>query len=357
MKKLKTWGWNEEWELSFEPYRHEGLAPARVIREDRELYLVQTETGEKTAAVSGRFRYQAASRSDFPSVGDWAAVETDEAAGKATIVALLPRRTAFSRRHPGKNEEEQIVAANVNTIFLVSALDGGRNFNLRRLERYLALARGSGAQPVIVLNKADLSDCVDRYILEAESAAPALPVHPVSALARQGLDALEPYLATGQTVALLGSSGVGKSALINALLGVEQQVTGEIRAQDHRGRHTTTRRELFLIPGGGMVIDTPGLRELGLWGDESELAGAFDDIEELASQCRFRDCRHDGEPDCAVQQALGDGSLDANRFDNYLRMRRELAHLARKTNPAAQRAEKERWKKIACWQKQIQKDR
>jgi ribosome biogenesis GTPase len=354
--KLKTWGWNEQWEKAFESYRLEGLDHARIVREDRGLYLIQTETGEQTAGVSGRFRYEARSRPDFPAVGDWVAIENQETEGRATIVALLPRRTAFSRKHPGKNEEEQIVAANIDTVFLVSALDGGRNFNLRRLERYLALTRGSGAAPVILLNKADLSERVESFILEAQSIAATVPVHPVSALEHQGLDALASYLAPGQTVALLGPSGVGKSALINALLGVDQQATGEIRAQDHRGRHTTTRRELFLLPGRGMVIDTPGMRELGLWGEESGVGAAFEDIEELAAHCRFRDCRHDGEPGCAVQQALGDGSLDEARFDNYLRMRRELAHLARKNDPVAQRAEKERWKKISRWQKQISQE-
>jgi ribosome biogenesis GTPase len=232
-------------------------------------------------------------------------------------------------------------------VFVVSGLDGGRAFNLRRIERYLALARESGATPVVVLNKADVCRDIEACVREAETTAFGAPVYPVSATERIGLDLLRGHLTHGRTAALLGSSGVGKSALVNALLGVERQATFAVREDDRRGRHTTTSREMILLPGGGIIIDTPGMRELRMWGDEDSLADTFEDVAELATQCRFRDCRHQREPGCAIHRAIGQGVLDTGRFDSYLRLQREIARLARRQDHKARLAERLRWKKIS----------
>ena len=350
-------GWHPFFEQHFEAFRGEGLAPMRIVREERAAFLVSGDQGDLTAEVSGRFRHHAQTRSDFPAVGDWVAVAARPDESRATIHAVLPRRSAFSRKVAGATTEEQVVAANIDTVFLVNGLDGGRNFNLRRIERYLALTWESGAAPVVVLNKTDLCDDVDGCIAEAESVATGVPIHPVSATERQGMDALQPYLAGGKTVALLGSSGVGKSTSVNALLGAERQDVGAIREGDGRGRHTTTCRELILLPDGAALIDTPGLRELQLWTDEESLDAGFEDIEAIASGCRFRDCRHEGEPGCAVHEAIGQGRLEASRFESYLQLRKELENLAARQNQRASMVEKAKWRKIAQLQRRLKEDR
>lgn len=352
---LADLGWNPYFRNEFEPFKDHGLSPARVAREERDACLVYSEHGELLAEVTGKLRHDATSRSDLPAVGDWVAVEARPAEGRATIHAVLPRKSAFSRKVAGGVTDEQVIAANVDTVFAVTGLD--RDFSVRRIERYLTLAWDSGAAAVIVLNKADLCSDVEGRIEEVETVAAGVPIHAASATEGQGLDVLEQYMSQGNTVALLGSSGVGKSTLINGLLGVERQLVAAVRESDGRGRHTTTHRELILMPGGGIVIDNPGMRELQLWTDEESLTKAFDDVEELATECRFRNCGHKSEPGCAIRQALEDGTLEAGRWHNYLKLQKELRHLERRQNEKARLAEKEKWKKVAVWSKKMRKHR
>jgi ribosome biogenesis GTPase len=318
---LARLGWTEERQAEWDPSR--GLTPGRVAVEHRSAYVVYTEHGEVWAELAGRLRHEGV----FPAVGDWVAVRP-----RSTIVALLPRRTVFSRKQPWETKE-QVLAVNADTVFVVVALTE-RDFKLRRLERYLATAWESGAQPVIVLTKRDLCDDVAGAVAEAEGVAFGVPVHAVSAVSGEGLGDLGPYLAPGQTVALLGSSGVGKSTLVNHLVGQELLATQEIRA-DGRGRHTTTHRELVLLPDGGLVLDTPGLRELQIWDASEGVEHTFDDVASIAAGCRFSDCGHEREPGCAVRAAIASGALARERLDSYRKLQRELARLQRRVDQRA----------------------
>lgn len=341
---LETLGWDAAWAEQFAPFAADGLTPARVSLEHQHLYRVYTGTDEPLAHVAGRFRHHAGGREQYPAVGDWVALERPHGHARATIRAVLPRRSRFSRKAAGDVTEEQVVAANIDVVFLVSGLD--RDFNLRRIERYLVTAREGGAQAVVVLNKADLCDRLDDVVAEVARLAAGTPVHAVSALALDGLDAVVPYLVRGRTIALLGSSGVGKSTLINALLGHERQRTRAVREKDSRGRHTTTHREMVVLPQGAILIDTPGMRELQLWESEAALSEAFDDIDAMAAGCFFRDCRHDTEPRCAVKDAVARGDLPAERLANFHRLLREVRHLEAKVDERAAAEEKRRWKVI-----------
>lgn len=341
---LKTLGWNEYFANHFAPYAEQGYSVGRITLEHKRIYRLLSEHGELLGEVTGKLRYEATGREDYPAVGDWVVISPRPEEKKASIHALLPRKSKFSRKAAGDTVEEQIVAANVDTVFLVNALNN--DFNIRRMERYLILAWESGASPVIILSKADLCEDLDARLAEVESVAIGVPVHVVSAEQEEGLEQLAPYLGEGQTIALMGSSGVGKSTLINKLSGAEMQRVSGVREGDDRGRHTTTHRELFQLPGGAMMIDTPGMRELQLWEADEGFRGAFDDIESIAETCRFNDCQHVREPGCAVRAAIADGSLEKARFDSYLKLQRELAHLARKEDAKLQAAEKEKWKKI-----------
>jgi ribosome biogenesis GTPase len=341
---LERLGWDARWQASFESWAAAGCVPGRVAAGHTHLYRVFAEAGELVAGVSGRFRHETQARSDYPAVGDWVAVTPRPEERRATIHGVLPRRSRFSRREAGEDGEEQVAAANVDTVFLVMGLDG--NYNLRRLERALLLARESGAEPLVLLTKTDLCDALPERLAEAEAAASGAPVHALSPKRGEGLEALAPYLAPGRTVALLGSSGVGKSTLINALLGEERQRTRDVRVQDDRGRHTTTYRELVPLPRGGLVIDTPGMREMQLWADESALTGTFAEIDVLAQRCGFRDCRHESEPRCAVRAALDAGRLPRERLDSYHKLQRELAALEARRDRSAHQEQKRKWKTI-----------
>jgi ribosome biogenesis GTPase len=341
---LMELGWNASLQSSFDELSRPDLAPARVISVLKDHYRVRAETRELLAKLSGRYSFEVATRSDLPAVGDWVALEAIAGSGRAIIHRVLPRRSKVSRKVAGREVEEQVIAANIDTVFIVSALT--QEFNLRRIERYLTLIWDSGAQPVIVLNKADLAEDIAAMTAELALIAPGAPVHVVSAIENFGLDALQSYLTTGQTVAFIGSSGVGKSTIVNRLLGSEVQPTLPVREHDDRGRHSTTSRQLFRLASGGMVIDTPGMRELQLWHLDDGLGSTFDDIEKIAAGCRYRDCAHRSEPDCAVRRAFNTGLLAAARVENFFKLQAEQAFLDRKLDVQAAQAAKVRAKKL-----------
>ncbi len=346
---LVDFGWNELLEKQFQQYIGFGVSVGRVYLEHKHIYRLHTEYGELLAEITGKMRHQASGRSDYPAVGDWVVIEPRLSEGKASIHAILPRFSKFSRKVAGLTTEEQIVATNINTVFLVNALNN--DFNIRRIERYLIMAWESGANPVIILSKADLCDDVASKVAQVESIAIGVPIHVISATNREGMDQLGPYFAPGQTVALLGSSGVGKSTLVNAFLGQDVFAVQAVREGDDRGRHTTTHRELVLLPQGGAIIDTPGMRELSLWESETGISDTFGDIESLAKDCFFRDCTHTNEPQCAIHAALANGTLEQARYNSYNKLQRELAYLERKEDARARLAEKDKWKKISKYQR------
>jgi len=342
---LATLGWNDTLAQAFAPYAAEGSEPGRVTLELKGYCEVTGETGARLGECSGKFMHAAKAPADYPAIGDWVAVTPQPGdPARVAIQAVLPRRSKFSRRAAGEEVLEQVVAANVDTVFLVSSLDG--NHHLHRLERYLAAAYASGAQPVVLLNKADLATEADPLRQEIAAIAPAVPVFVISAKTRRGLKALAPWLQPGQTIALLGSSGVGKSTIINRLLGDAVQAVQEVRAADSKGRHTTTRRELLITPDGVIIIDTPGMREIQPWEAGESLAAAFADVAAVAGRCKFRDCTHTVEPGCAVTAALADGSLGLARWQSYLRMLRATAHEVRRLDRPAAQQHKAQMKKL-----------
>ncbi|MGD1907047.1 MAG: ribosome small subunit-dependent GTPase A, partial [Leptolyngbyaceae cyanobacterium] len=290
---------------AFAPFAAQGFAVGRIAVELRGSYRVLTETGDFDAQVTGQFRHQAVTAQDFPAVGDWVVLQLPQVDSSALIHHLLPRHSQFVRKAAGTKSEGQVVAANVNTLFLIMGLDD--DFNPRRIERYLVMAWESGANPVIVLSKADLCPDLTAACATIEAIALGVPIHGISVANGTGLDALEQYLSPGQTIALVGSSGVGKSTLTNYLIGAEAQATQTVRLDDSKGRHTTTQRHLFSLPSGALLIDTPGMRELQLWSVTEGVTETFSDIEALAEQCKFRDCQHQQEPGCAVQGAIAQG--------------------------------------------------
>ncbi len=332
---LERYGFDSFFRERFAPFAEEGFAAGRVIGEVGPFFRVVTDRGERTAEVPGRLRHLAASRSELPAVGDWVVLRADWGAHRVSIYSVLPRRTALARKAAGQVVTAQVVAANVDTVFLVTGLD--LDFNVRRIERAVLLARESGAEPVVVLSKADLAGDPAARVKDAEKVAPGLSVVAVSVRAGVGTGALSPWLGPGKTVVLFGSSGVGKSTLVNVLLGEERQSTRAVREHDHRGKHTTSQREILIMPSGALLVDTPGVRELGFFGGEEALGEAFSDIEALVAGCGFGDCTHRTEPRCAVKAALASGALDPERFASYVKLKDEVAASQRRVPRARRR--------------------
>ena len=323
---LTALGWDEGFEAQFRAVAEPGAVPARVTLEHQHIYTVHTGHADLLASVAGSLRHRAGARREFPAVGDWVALKALEAGRRGIIQAVLPRRSKFSRKVAGEITAEQVVAANIDIVFLMMGLDA--DYNLRRIERYLTTARDGGATPVVILNKTDVCEDVDECVAEVTAVAEGAPVIAVSIKADDQIRAIEPFLAPGRTIALLGSSGVGKSTLVNRLVGHDLQRTREVRENDQKGRHTTSSRQLVILPGGALLIDTPGMRELQLWEDAESIGNTFDDIDSLAGGCRFRDCSHDTEPGCAVKAAVEAGTIDERRLASFVELRREQHALA-----------------------------
>ena len=342
--QLRELGWNSYFEELWLSKDRTGMIPARIVEEQRQGYRVISEEAEHSAEITGHLRHTAAGRAELPAVGDWVSVHLLPGELKALIHEVLPRRSRLSRKVAGDRFDEQILVTNVDTVMIVTSLNG--DLNPRRIERYMSAVWESGAQPVLVLSKSDL--CLDP-LSEANRIAriaPGAGVHVVCALSGNGLEEVKPYFVAGSTVVLVGSSGVGKSTLINRLLQSEIQVTRSVRPGDDRGRHATTSRRLFPLPGGGVLIDTPGIRELQLWEGEG-LDDTFSEIQQLALCCKFSDCRHQTEPGCAILRAIEENQLDAGRLENYNKLQREMAHLEIRRDPAAQSERKKLWRKRA----------
>jgi ribosome biogenesis GTPase len=350
--QLEQLGWSEPFARSYAATKQDGWVPGRILSEQGRFYRVMAAAGEISAEPSGRLRHDAASRAQLPAVGDWVVLEPRWREQAGTIHAVLPRKSSFSRKIAGAVTDEQVVAANIDVLFLVSGLDA--DFNVRRIERYLAPAWQSGARPVIVLNKADVCADIDAAIDDVAAIAIGVDVHAVSAADGTGLDALRAYLGPGKTGALLGSSGVGKSTLINRLLGLHRQRTTEVRVHDSHGRHTTTSRELILLDGGGMIIDTPGMRELQLWSDGG-VSETFEDVEQLIARCRFSDCQHRTEPGCAVRAAIESGELEAQRFHSYQKLQRELRRIEDRQDQRSRLERRQRYRQFAKFHKELRK--
>lgn len=342
---LQNLGWNTFFEENFALDNKDGNIPGRIIRETMHIYDVETENGTVSASVSGKIRYNAESRASFPTVGDWVVLRSKD--NPTIIERILSRRSALSRKTSGVENNEQIIAGNIDYICIVCALDGGRSFNLRGIERLLAIAHSSGATPVMVLNKSDMCNAIDDAVKAAESVAHNVSVFAVSAIQHTGIDSLLKIFPSHSTIAFLGASGVGKSALVNALSGKTVSQTGTQRQSDLRGRHTTSHKELFFIQDNLMAIDTPGLRELSVWSNEHTMIDAFPDIDDLSKECRFADCTHQSEPGCAIHQALSDGLVDFARFQNYLDIRNEKFRLdANKNEKANQKLKQKNLSKL-----------
>lgn len=332
LNRLIDYGWNQRIADAFAAAAGPGRVPGRVTLEYTHIYRVVMDDGETLARVAGRLRHHAASRADFPAVGDWVILEPVPE-GEARIHGVVPRFSRFSRRAAGDVTEEQVVAANIDVVFLVGGLDN--DFNPRRIERYLVVAWESGATPVVVLNKSDLVEESAPYVAAVREHAPAVDVHAVSTRQPGSLEILRQYLGTGRTAALLGSSGVGKSTIVNRLVGFDLLKTRDVRITDSRGRHTSTARQMVLLESGGVLIDTPGMRELQLWESGDSLGDVFADVAQFAASCRFRDCTHRREPACAVRAAVAAGDLPEERLESYLKLASEREHQTRQQDERA----------------------
>ncbi len=358
MRTLESLGWNPFFEQHFSTLDIKSGIISRVIGTYQDAYLLYQETEtEVLAEITGKFRYEALSKSDLPVVGDWVLAASNTVDNRTTITHLFPRQTKLVRQakvtRKGKHRsgEEQILAANIDVVFIVASLN--QDLNLRRLERYLIMVAEAGARPIILLSKSDLCKEVDRKIMEVQSVAFSTPVHPISVYANEGLEQLQPYLGMGATSVLVGSSGTGKSTLINWLMGEAILKTQEIRQDDDKGKHTTTSRYLLLLPDGSLMIDTPGIRELQFEESQKGIEQVFGDIQALKQQCRFSNCLHQTEPGCAVKAAIEEGSLDEGRFDSYVKLTKENAYLKTVDDKEEQLRYKKKVKKLHKQYKRI----
>ncbi len=350
---LNQYGYHQFFEKAFKEKNNDVLLPGRVIEEHGKYFKVVTDLGLLQAELMGKYKHGLDSGM-IPAVGDFVALEKLPNEKKGIIETVLPRKSKFSRKVSGDETVEQVIAANFDTVFIFSSLN--QNYNLRRIERYLVLAWESGAIPVVILSKSDLCDDVEEKVYEVRNSAPGVDVCAVSALTGDGLEQVKEYFKPGKTVALLGSSGVGKSTLVNRLAGKEVLKVKEVRAQDDRGRHTTTHRELVLLPNGSMVVDTPGMREVSLWQGSDGVDETFSDIETLAQNCRFKDCKHLTEPGCAVRAAIEEGTLDEKRFKNYIKLKKEAAYVEAKNQQRLRNEQKRRGKELAKFTKYKNKE-
>ncbi|MBC8376485.1 MAG: ribosome small subunit-dependent GTPase A [FCB group bacterium] len=351
---LEDYGWDETWAEKLAQAEDNRGIPARVISAHRSEYKVHTGETDISAKAAGRLYHAPFRQTELPAVGDWVVVDDTDVSGKAIIRGVLPRKSTFSRKVAGKNSNEQVMATNLDTVWIVSTF--GTDLNPARLERYVALVVESGARPVIILAKADLEELTEPIIESIQERIPNVPIYAVSAKAQTGLNNLSQYIAPGQTIALLGSSGVGKSTLINHFVGHELLHTAKVREKDGKGRHTTTHRELIFLPTGGLLLDTPGMRELQLWQQDDNLDKSFSDIDDIAVECRFSDCSHETEPGCAVIASVESGDLSEERFNNYRKLKKELTYLERKVDAGAERAEKERWRAVSKEQRRYSQE-
>lgn len=353
MNSLKQLGWNSLFEENSKSLKQKGFSFARVITEHKERYIIASEIGELQAEVTGKLLYSSESSAELPKVGDWVAVIIYEDEQKAIIHDLLPRKSVFGRKVSGKKIQEQVIASNIDLLFVVQSLDA--NYSHRRLERYLTMAFEGNMEPIVILNKSDICQDASNKLNKVKNIYPGIKSFTASAQTGYGINFIKELLSEGKTCALVGSSGVGKSSIINSILGYDRQKVNDVRLVDSKGKHTTTTRDLILIPDTGMIIDTPGMREFQLWNTNEGLEIAFEEIEEFSASCRFKDCSHTHETECAVLNALQSGELSRERYNSYLKLRKEAEWIIRKTDPEEMKKHEQKWKKIHSQYRKLQK--